>query len=198
VRFVLAAVLVLMLSSLALAAPETHQLGPFKASFDMNTNLNYQNQTSEPKGDSISTSYLLALKTDSVTGASIGITEYANPVDSTIQVHKSLTRMGLALYNGVNITAIDDKVIDGKNGFLETGVPFANLNAPAGTTFYQATYWLDSKDCECGAVSAGQTRVVITSTYPQDVTMNLLNSLKVEKTGQAAQKTTSSDMPPSQ
>ena len=203
-KLLLAAVLVLMLISLAQAAPETRQLGPFNVSFDMNTNINYTIEKPEVKGDSSATPYLLGIKTNNTTWASIGITEYKNLVDSTIQMHKSLTGMSLVL-SGINVTAIDDKVIgkDGKQGYLATGVPIANLNAPAGTMFYQATYWLDSKDCDCGAVSVGQTRVVITSTYPQDVTMNLMSSILVEKGTDAGQKassmitpTSSSDMPP--
>jgi hypothetical protein len=46
-------------------------------------------------------------------------------------------------------------------------------------------YWMDSQSCECGPVSVGKTSVVITSTYPLDVTQGLLSSLNIVQ-GQAA------------
>ena len=50
---------------------------------------------------------------------------------------------------------------------------------------YRAMYWLDSQGCECGPVSVGKTSVIITSTFPQDVTESLLSSLQIVK-GEAA------------
>jgi hypothetical protein len=197
VRFVLAAVLVLMLSSLALAAPETHQLGPFTVSFDMNTNTKYQIEAPASQGDASATTYPLVVKTDNATFSVIRIIEYKNPVDSTLQMQGALSFYKM-IAGGLNATVPQNVTIDGINGFLISGVPFPGANAPAGYKVYQAQYWLDKKSCECGAVTVGMTSVDIASSYPQDVTMNLLNSLKVEKTGEAAQKTTSSDMPPSQ
>jgi hypothetical protein len=195
VRFVLAAVLVLMLSSLALAAPETRQLGPFTVSFDINTK--YQIETPTSQGDASATSYPMIVRTDNTTFSVIRITEYKNPVDSTLTMQKALSFYKM-IAAGINATIPQNVTIDGNNGFLLSGVPFPGANAPAGYKIYQAQYWLDKKSCECGAVTVGTTSVDIASTYPQDVTMNLLNSLKVEKTGQAAQNSSSSDMPPSQ
>jgi hypothetical protein len=179
VRLLQAAVVVLMLSSVALAAPETHQVGPYKVSFDMNTKMVYQNQTLGPQGNSLATAYLLELKTDNNTGASIMLTEYKNPADSTLQMMKTLDLYSMRL-NGINATAPINQSIDGKNGYLISGMPFSGLKLP-DINVYHAQYWLDSKQCECGAVSAGTTSVYIISTYPQDVTMNLLNSIKVVK-----------------
>jgi hypothetical protein len=179
VRLLLAAVVVLMLSSVALAAPETHQVGPYKLSFDMNTNMKYQNKTLSPQGNSVATGYILQLKTDNNTGTSIEIDEYKNPVDSTLQMMKTLDFYNMML-SGINATAPINQSIDGKNGFLISGTPFSGSKLP-NIKIYHAQYWLDSKQCECGAVSAGTTSVHISSTYPQDVTMNLLNSIKVVK-----------------
>ncbi|VVB64327.1 Uncharacterised protein [uncultured archaeon] len=176
----LAAVLALMFSSVALAAPETHQVGPYKVSFDMNTNTKYQVQTVNPQGNSMVTVYLLVVKTDNTTGASININEYKTPVDSTPQMQGVLTLWSMRA-RGINATGPMNQTIDGKNGFLIAGAPFAGSSLPAGIQFYQAQYWLDSKQCECGPVSVGTTGVDITSTYPQDVTMNLLKSISVVK-----------------
>jgi hypothetical protein len=89
--------------------------------------------------------------------------------------------------SGINVTVPESLTIDGKEGFLISGVPpSASVNAAPGFTLYQSQYWLDSKSCECGPVSVGTTSVDITSTYPQDITTNLLNSLHVGKTESAA------------
>ena len=179
-RLLLAAVLALTLSSVALAAPETHQVGPYKVSFDMNTNMKYQNQTLIPQGNSMVSGYLLGIKTDNSTGATIEITEYKNPVDSTLQMLKSLDLWSMRA-TGYNATTPVNQTIDGKNGYLISGIPFPALKLPAGFKLYHAQYWLDSKQCECGTVSVGTTSVYISSTYPQDVTMNLLKSVHVVK-----------------
>lgn len=169
-----------MLSSVALAVPETHQVGPYKVSFDMNTNTKYQILTPNTQGNSMVTPYLLEIKTDNSTGASVQITEYKNPVDSTLQMLGALDLWSMRA-NGINATTLMNKTIDGKNGFLISGAPFPGSNFPAISKLYHAQYWLDSKQCECGPVSVGTTSVYISSTYPEDVTMNLINSISVMK-----------------
>lgn len=169
-----------MLSSVALAAPETHQVGPYKVSFDMNTNMKYQVQTMNPQGNSMVNSYVLVVKTDNTTGASINVNEYKSPVDSTPQMQGVLTLWSMRA-RGINATVPMNQTIDGKNGFLIYGAPFSGSSLPAGIKFFQAQYWLDGKQCECGPVSVGTTSVDITSTYPQDVTMNLIKSINVAK-----------------
>jgi hypothetical protein len=182
----LAAIFALMLSSLASSTPETHQLGPFTVSFDMNTNLNYRTQTPNPQGDSLATVYPLIINTNNATGALIRITEYNNPVDSTLVMRGSLALMNMR-ESGINVTVPESLTVDGKEGFLISGVPPSTVvNVAPGFTLYQSQYWLDSKSCECGPVSVGTTSVDITSTYPQDITTNLLNSLHVGKTESAA------------
>ena len=172
--------LVLMLSSLALAAPETHQLGPYMVSFDLNTNMNHQVQMSNPMSTASATVYTMKILTDNSTGAGISIIENNALTDSTTSTIKQLVAMGMAL-SGINTTNIVDVPIDGKNGFVAMGVPFAaQSNMPS--ELYRGVYWLDSTDCTtCGPVSVGKTSVDISSTYPQDVTQNLLKSIHVAK-----------------
>lgn len=171
---------VLMLSSLGLAAHETSQLGPYNASFDMNTNLKYQVQPANPINLPAFAAYSLLVSTDNATRAQISITEYKNLTDSTPAMYKQLMTLDLALA-GFNATSISDMTIDGQKGFLVTTTPFTGNNIfPAGTKLFRAIYWLDSKDCsQCGPVSVGTTSVDITSTYPQDVTQGLLSSLHI-------------------
>jgi hypothetical protein len=178
VKLLLATALVLMLSSAALAASETRQLGPYTVSFDLNTNMNYQVQTSNPASTASATVYSMRILTDNNTGAGISIIENKDLTDSTASTIKQLVAMGLAL-SGINTTNIVDLTIDGKSGFVAMGVPYAaQSNMPS--ELYRAVYWLDSVDCTaCGPVSVGKTSVDISSTYPQDVTQNLLKSIHV-------------------
>lgn len=181
-KLLLAATLVLMLSAMAIAVPDNQQLGPYTVSFDMNAN--YQAQNAQPIETETANAYQMRLFVDNSTFAVIGITEYAEPTDTTLQVHKNLMPMNMIIREGLNATNVEDKTIDGKEGFLVTSVPFqTDVGAPS--TVYRAMYWLDSQDCECGPVSVGKTSVIITSTFPLDVTESLLSSLQVVK-GEAA------------
>jgi hypothetical protein len=181
VKLLLAAALMLMLSSLALAASETEQLGPYTVTFDMNTPMQYQVQVQEPIETPYSTIYSLRISTDNTTGAGIGITEYKDKTDATLSVAKQLIVMDMAL-RGINVTAApEDLTIDGRNGFLIAGEPVSEAaNAPQQPAkLFRAGYWLDSVDCECGPVSVGNVNVGISSSYPEDVTRNLVNTLRV-------------------
>jgi hypothetical protein len=109
--------------------------------------------------------------------------------------------MDIAL-NLFNVTDVADRTIDGKDGYMLSSEPIPqNTRVPVGTKLFRASYWMDSTKCPCGPVSVGTTSVDITSSYPQDVTENLLNSLHVVK-GQAtaapAAASGSQDMPPAQ
>lgn len=193
------------MSSLAFAATETEQLGPYTVSFDMNTPMQYQVVVQQPIETPIYTAYSLRINSSDTTSAGIGITEYRNKTDATLSVAKQLMIMQMAL-TGFNLTAApEDMTIDGRDGFLMIGAPFSGMeNAPQISEIFRAGYWLDSVDCECGPVSAGTTNVGIYSTYPEDVTRNLLSTLSVTagqapvqtQAGQMAQPMQSQEMPP--
>lgn len=187
----------LMISSMALAAPETRQLGPYTASLNVNTN-NYQVQVQNPQETPFATSYSMLISTDNSTFAGVRIIDYKSLTDSTPDMYKNLVGLSLTL-RALNVTSITDRTIDGKQGFVAVGVPIAGMNVPAGLIYSQASYWLDSQTCECGPVSVGKTNVEIVSTYPQDVTEGILSSIHVASSqagtaGQAA----SGEMPPAQ
>lgn len=175
-KILLAATLVLMLSAIAIAVPDSQQLGPYAVSFDMNAD--YQVQNAQPIETETANAYQMRLFADNSTFAVIGITEYAEPTDATIQVHKSLMPMNMIIREGLNATNVEDMTIDGMEGFLVTGEPF-QVTDGAPSTVYRAMYWPDSEKCDCGPVSVGKTSVIITSTFPQDVTESLLSSLQI-------------------
>jgi hypothetical protein len=142
--------------------------------------MKYQIQTPNAQGNAYAEVTPLVIQTDNSTLASISITEYKTPVDSTLQMQGALD-FWKTRARGINATIPANMTIDGKDGFMISGVPFPGSSAPAGYKLFQAQYWLDSKQCECGPVFVGKTSVDIISTYPQDVTMNLLKSISVVK-----------------
>lgn len=178
----------LMISAVAMAEPDSQQVGPYTVSFDLDSD--YQIQIAEPMQSDVGTVYSMALFVDNSTGASIAIAEYAGPTDATLNMHKTLNTMSMML-QGLNSTNVEDMAIDGKDGFLITAEPF-EAAADGPSNVYKAVYWLDSIDCECGPVSVGTTSVTITSTYPLDVTEGLLSSLSVVK-GEASSMATATD-----
>jgi len=180
-KLLLAATMMLMLSAVAMAMPGIQQLGPYAVSFDLNAN--YQVQIAQPVQNEQVNAYRMGLIVDNSTLAIIDIAEYAEPEDATLKAHKNL--LGLSMMReGLNATNVEDVTIDGKEGFMVTSEPFEAV-AGAPSTVYRAMYWMDSQDCECGPVSVGKTSVVVTSTYPLEVTQGLLSSLKIVQ-GQAA------------
>jgi len=173
--------------------PDSQQLGPYLISFGMNAN--YQAQIAQPIETETANAYQMRLFIDNSTFAVIGITEYAQPTDATLQVHKSLMAMNMMIREGLNATNVEDRTIDGMEGFMVTSAPFEAIAGAPGIV-YRAMYWLDSQDCECGPVSVGKTSVVITSTYPLDVTESLLSSLQIVKGEAAAPDQGSQVLPP--
>ena len=169
--------MMLMLSAIAIAVPDSQQLGPYVVSFDLNAN--YQVQNAQPVEMETANAYQMGLFVDNSTYATIGITEYVQQTDATLMVFKSMLPMSMML-QGLNVTNVEDLMIDEKEGFIVTSDPFEAV-AGAPSQVYKAMYWLDSQDCECGPVSVGKTSVVITSTYPLDVTQSLLSSLQIVK-----------------
>jgi hypothetical protein len=203
VKLLLAIALVLMLSTLAVAVPESSQLGPYVVTFDMNTNSQHQLIVGQPMQTPTATVYGMQIFTDNTTKAVLVVSQYTNATDSTLGLYKQLSAMDIAL-NLFNVTNVADRTIDGKDGYMLSSEPIPqNTRVPAGTKLFRASYWMDSTKCPCGPVSVGTTSVDITSSYPQDVTENLLNSLHVVK-GQATAAAAptaasgSQDMPPAQ
>ena len=167
----------LMISAVAMAEPDSQQIGPYVISF--NLDADYQVQIAEPMENDVGTVYSMALFIDNSTGASIAIADYVEPTDATLNMHKTLNSMSMML-QGLNATKVEDMTMDGKDGFLITAEPFqAAADAPGNV--YKAVYWLDSIECECGPVSVGTASVTVTSTYPLDVTEGLLSSLSIVK-----------------
>ena len=184
------AILMLLLSSAALAAPEMHQLGPYTVSFNLNTSLSYQIQPQNPMIYPSATIYPLVISTNNTTGASISIIQYNNLTTSTLGENEETAGLRMAL-RGINVTAPEKMTIDKMNGFRLSGMPFAGMgNASSGSMFYQAQYWLDSKDCACGPVSVGTVLVNIASTYPENVTESLLRSIHVAAGQEAVRAST--------
>ncbi|MDD1733797.1 MAG: hypothetical protein LUQ10_03200, partial [Methanothrix sp.] len=93
------AALMLMISAVAMAEPDSQQVGPYTVSFDMNAD--YQVQIGEPMETDVANVYGMTLFSDNSTLATIGIGDYAEPTDSTLQVLKQLNGMSMML-QGLN------------------------------------------------------------------------------------------------
>jgi len=167
-----------MLSTMAIAVPDSQQLGPYNVSFDISPN--YQAQIAQPIETKMAKSYQMRLFVNNSTFAVIGITESADLLDTSLQVSKALIPLNMIVRDGLNVTNVEDRTIDGKEGFLVTSTPF-NTNNAGPSVLDKAMYWLDSEKCECGPVSVGKISVIVTSTFPQDVTESLLSSLHIAK-----------------
>ncbi|MDM7940761.1 MAG: hypothetical protein QUS07_10545 [Methanothrix sp.] len=89
-----------------------------------------------------------------------------------------------------NITLATDMVIDGIPAYGLAGQDSTNW------TYYTAYYWLDSKECECGPVSVGTTNVIIISSYPLELTGNLLDTLHIELSREATRQEPLTFAPP--
>jgi len=73
VKLLLAATLVLMLSAMAIAVPDSQQLGPYSVSFDMNTDLQYELMAMEPISAQSATIYNMQIFTSNTTKAILTI-----------------------------------------------------------------------------------------------------------------------------
>jgi hypothetical protein len=174
-----------MLSTVALAAPESYQIGEYVVSFDLNTDAAHQIQAVDPVQGQDATAYPLLIVTDNNTGASITITENNMLQDSSMKLNREVAALRLILYKGINVTESNEMTIDGADGFVLSGLPIPGSNLPQ-IPYYYASFWLDSNGCgDCESLSAATTNVGITSTYSSEITQSLLNSIHIEK-GQAA------------
>lgn len=189
-KFSIALMLMLIASSAASAAPETKIVGPYKVSFDLNTTLNYTVKLEQPIETPANSIYQILLNTYNYTLAKVQVEEYKNLSDSSLDVGKTIFELSIANQGFNKNISAQNIIIDGKKGFVVTGMSPKNLR------LWQAYYWLDSTDCECGPVSVGKTEIGIISLYPLNVTRNLINSLHVENAKQPAKPKTLTFGPP--
>jgi hypothetical protein len=176
-KILLASILMLLIASAASAAPVTKITGPYKISFDLNTTLSNTTILSKPLESPSSFTYKMMIKTNNSSLAQVAIYESKNLSDSTLDTGRLIAEQGMVNMGYFYNISFADIVIDKKKGFVFTG-----LNARKARIF-RAYYWTDSQDCQCGPVSVGKTEVELISSYPLNVTKNLLVSLHVEKTG---------------
>ncbi len=112
--------------SFAIAAQETHQLGPYTVSFNMNTNPNYKIQTPQSTASASGKIFPLMMITDNNTGGSMSIIQYNNLTTSTLAINEEILALRMAL-SGFNATSVQQLPIDGQRGFLISAVPLARI-----------------------------------------------------------------------
>jgi hypothetical protein len=180
----------ILIASAASATPVTKIMGPYKISFDLNTTLNYTTTLSQPLEKPSSFTYKMLTKTNNTTLAQVAIYESKNLSDSTMDTGMLIAEQGMINMGYFYNLSSANLVIDKKKGFVFTG-----LNARKARIF-RAYYWTDSQDCQCGPVSVGKTEVEVISSYPLNVTKNLLISLHMERTGPMEKPKTLTFLPP--
>ena len=178
-KLVLALLLVLMIATTAHAKTETNNIGPYKVSFDLNTTLNHTVKLSKPINSPSAVLYNIFITTRNYTLAGLSIIESKNLTDSTLPTDKYINELNMVIGGYSKNISSANITIDGKKGFVLTGLNTKNMR------LFQASYWLDRKDCECGPVSIGTTQVAVTSAYPVNVTIDMLKTLHIEKIKQA-------------
>jgi hypothetical protein len=180
-RLILAMIIMLTATLIASGVPETKTMGPYNVSFDLNTTTNYSILYAKPIQTPVSTTYMMMIKMNNSTLANLAVIENKNLSDSTLALGKLQAEKGL-ISNGYsrNISSIN-AVIDGNKGFISGGVNSREM------ILFMIGYWLDTKDCDCGPVSVGKTKVEMISSYPPELTWSLLSSLHVEKAKQKIQ-----------
>lgn len=173
---------VLFLAATAMAVPEKLTVEPYQVTFDLNNTVNYTVDVRQPyelTGTQKGSVYPIWINTSNITVASIGIISFDDLVDATLETEKNLLALSMVASGYQNVT-IYSQPIDDIQGCLGVG------QAQSGAMLIRAWYWPDSQPCDCGPVAVGSTKVDILSQYPPDVTLNLLSSLSVVRSGPAA------------
>jgi hypothetical protein len=173
----LALVLLLVLSCSVSAKPIVASLNPYSFSFDLKAAMEPTVTTGSEK-DNGSISYFTTIKLENKTAATINIVNYNDWQDATLS--STTTRLKATLMNTLNESGeiqnqtLFMRSIDGNNAEVQSYVvPETNSDVTI------AVYWKGSKNCECGPVSVGKTKVEILSTLPRDLNENLLDSLNI-------------------
>jgi hypothetical protein len=174
-RLALVLSLVVVSAYSASASIDVATTGPYNVSFNMNTSLKYIIQPNSSIVESFRTSYPMLIKSNNTAFALIKIIEYNNLTDSTPDLWSTIDLRGLEKIGLKNITYQPNMSIDNHSAFGFTGLDFQERR------MYFASYWLDSKPCECGPVFIGKTNIIVESSYPLNMTAELLGSMHVEK-----------------
>ena len=174
-RLILTLTSMLVLAYAVSASSEIVTTGPYNVSFAMNMTQKYGVQSVTPSVESFRTSYSMLITTNNTTWALVKIIEYKNYTDATPDLWSTIDLRGLEKRGLKNITYQPNMLIDNESAFGFTGLNSQN------NRLYFASYWLDSKGCDCGPVYIGKTNVDIESTYPLNTTAELMSNLHVEK-----------------
>jgi len=106
--------------------------------------LNYTVKLEQPIETPVNSFYQILLNTYNYTLAKVQVEEYKNLSDSSLDVGKTIFELSMANQGFNKNISAQNIIIDGNKGFVVTGMNPKNLR------LWQAYYWLDSTDCECG------------------------------------------------
>jgi hypothetical protein len=174
----IAYMMLLALISITSAAPSNVMTGPYNITFDLDTTMNYTVEVMSPLEDNNSTSYTVLIEVPNVTRSGVYISDMKTPEDATIA---TVERMYRYAARDLKDASVEVGEIDGKDGIITSYIDQQNRRV------FEGKYWLDSKKCDCGPLSAGSIAVRIIGTIPQNstegmnITGSLINTLHIEK-----------------
>jgi hypothetical protein len=170
-------IIMVLLAAGASAKTEEVSVGPYNASFDLNTTMEY-NVSSQ--WDEANTTSRIDITFTNDTLATIAVTNAT--VWKCSDLSSDLRYLNLALNYEKALGTIKDgdlseRTIDGKPGIVATET-YEKDGSVINSTI--AKYWLDSKVIENYNISVGMTKVEILAKFPTNLSEDLLNTIQVK------------------
>lgn len=180
-----ALVVIVMLATSVSAKPDEISVGPYNVSFNLNTKMNYT-VTSDYHAEKGNTSGHVQIRFDNDTQAIVGISAFDAWQSAGIPRSEFLY-MNLALKTDKDVinSNVSERSIDGEDGLVAQA-----LLQPTGEKardYAVAIYWPDSKAIEGFDFPVGKTKVEIVANLPENLNLDLLNSIHVTGPKQAGE-----------
>ncbi|MCJ7443848.1 MAG: hypothetical protein MUO26_04855 [Methanotrichaceae archaeon] len=159
-----------------LAVHESVELGYYRVYFDMNTTANYKLMTEEPSSSDVTHTgqpfERFNLTIDGDEGfAFIILTDYNQSMVADINANMEIVQDVMEAI-GCERPSVFQPVIDGQPGVL------GSCRFPSGDLLVSASYSPDGKQQEDRYL--GKTNLRVLSTFPWEITRDMLNSLDVK------------------
>jgi hypothetical protein len=187
-RYILAMLLALTLSSVSMAAVEKVTIGPYVASFELNDSGEYtiqdqnvthgENKQVETKWWNQLDTYSFNIVGKDKTYGRVVVSEFTNSTDATLGSEIAYQNLLLRSYGYRNLT-LGTRTIDSRDGFFMAAYGPSNL--VFGNKTFAAWYWLDKIDVPQAIVSYGNQKVTIIGNLSAPSVIALLNTLKIKK-----------------
>ncbi len=190
-------VVIALLATSVSAKPEEISAGPYNVSFNLNTTMNYT-VTSDYHAEKGNTSGHVEIRFDNDTQAIVGISAFDAWQYAGIPRSEFLY-MNLALKTDKDVITsnVSKRSIDGRDSIVAQAQLRPTGEKPRDYAI--AIYWPDSKEIEGFDFPVGKTKVEIMTKLPENLNLDLLNSIHVtmpKQVGESAVKGSNSNISP--